>query len=203
MLTFGIDAGMIRYGGDNVAPVVPNDELVAKYPFLIDEYYVSVSRAQSDNNLHVVLEAFAKMPDKKLVLVSNFKKSTYGVELYEKYKDFENMYLINGVYEKTEINAIRFNARAYIHSHSRCGTPPSLCEAMYLGRPIISYDAEVNHELTEDHALFFQDADELVNVVNNLTEDTLSNLSEYSIDISHRKYTWEYISKEYSKVFDA
>ncbi len=201
--TFGIDAGMIRYGGDNVAPVVPNDELVAKYPFLIDEYYVSVSRAQSDNNLHVVLEAFAKMPDKKLVLVSNFKKSTYGVELYEKYKDFENMYLINGVYEKTEINAIRFNARAYIHSHSRCGTPPSLCEAMYLGRPIISYDAEVNHEVTEDHALFFQDADELVNVVNNLTEDTLSNLSEYSIGISHRKYTWEYISKEYSKVFDA
>lgn len=201
--TFNIDAGMIRYGGDNVSPVIPTDELVSKYPFLNQEYYVSVSRAQSDNNLHIVLDAFAKMPDKTLVLVSNFKKFAYGIDLYEKYKGYKNIYLINGVYEKTEINAIRYNARAYIHSHSRCGTPPSLCEAMYLGRPIISYDTEVNHEVTEEHALFFKDVDELVNIVESLTEDKLSELSEYSTSISHTKYTWENIAKEYSEVFDA
>ena len=200
--SFGIDAHMIRYGGDNVAPVEPTEELIAKYPFLKEDYYVSVSRAQVDNNLHVVLEAFANMPNKKLVLVSNFMKNEYGKNLYEKYQDYKNIYLVNGVYEKNEINAIRYNARAYVHSHSRCGTPPSLCEAMYLGRPIISFDADVNHEVTEEHALFFKTADDLKGIVEQLTEEQLAELSIHSEVISHREYTWATIANKYAEIFD-
>lgn len=200
--TFGIDAHMIRYGADNVAPVIPSDELVAKYPFLKDEYYVSVSRAQVDNNLHVVLEAFATMPEKKLVLCSNFQKNEYGKNLYDKYQSYPNIYLINGVYAKDEINAIRYNARAYVHSHSRCGTPPSLCEAMYLGRPIISFDVEVNHEVTEGHALFFKNADELKTIVESITQEQLEALAKHSEEVSHREYTWETIADQYADIFD-
>lgn len=200
--TFGIDAHMIRYGADNVFPVEPTEDIVVKYPFLKDEYYVSVSRAQVDNNLHVVLEAFAKMPEKTLVLCSNFQKNEYGKNLYEKYKGYKNIYLINGVYEASEINSIRYNARAYVHSHSRCGTPPSLCEAMYLGRPILSFDAEVNHEVTEEHALFFKTADDLKEIVENLTAEKLTELSYHSTEISHREYTWSTIANKYSDIFD-
>lgn len=200
--TFGIDAHMIRYGADNVFPVNPTEELIAKYPFLTDEYYVSVSRAQVDNNLHVVLEAFAKMPEKKLVLVSNFKKSEYGINLYEKYKDVKNICLINGVYEKNEINAIRYNARAYIHSHSRCGTPPSLCEAMYLARPVISFDAPVNHEVTEEKALFFKDAEDLKTIVESVSAEKLKEISKQLEEISHREYTWTAIANKYADIFD-
>lgn len=200
--TFGIDAHMIRYGGDNVFPVKPTEGLVSKYPFLRGEYFVSVSRAQVDNNLHIVLEAFALMPEKKLVLVSNFKKSEYGVKLFEKYKDYKNIYLINGVYEKNEINAIRYNALAYIHSHSRCGTPPSLCEAMYLSRPIISYDADVNHEVTEEKALFFKNANDLKEIVETVSAEKLVELSQYSEKISHREYTWNAIACKYANIFD-
>ena len=200
--TFGIDAHMIRYGGDNVFPVVPTEDLIAKYPFLKDEYYISVSRAQVDNNLHIVLDAFAKLPEKTLVLVSNFMKSEYGKNLYEKYQGYNNLHLINGVYEATDINAIRYNARAYVHSHSRCGTPPSLCEAMFLGRPIISFDADVNHEVTEEHALFFKNADELKDIVNNLTVEQLNSLSKSSYEVSHREYTWAAIANKYADIFD-
>lgn len=200
--TFGIDAHMIRYGGDNVFPVVPTEDLIAKYPFLKDEYYISVSRAQVDNNLHIVLDAFAKSPGKTLVLVSNFMKSEYGKNLYEKYQGYNNLHLINGVYEATDINAIRYNARAYVHSHSRCGTPPSLCEAMFLGRPIISFDADVNHEVTEEHALFFKNADELKDIVDNLTVEQLNSLSKSSYEVSHREYTWAAIANKYADIFD-
>lgn len=200
--TFRIDAHMIRYGADNVTPIEPSSELIAKYPFLKNEYYVSVSRAQVDNNLHVVLDAFSKMPEKTLVLCSNFQKNEYGRNLYEKYHGLSNIFLINGLYEKDEINAIRYNARAYIHSHSRCGTPPSLCEAMYLGCPIISFDADVNHEVTEEHALFFKNSEELKEIVENLTNKELVDLSKLSEYVSHREYTWSTIANKYAEIFE-
>ena len=201
---FGIESvHVIRYGADHCTPVAPDAVLLDKYPFLDKEYYVSVSRAQIDNNLHIVLEAFANMPNKTLVLVSNFKVSDYGKELYEKYaKGYPNLVLISGVYDKKELNAVRSNAAAYIHSHSRCGTPPSLCEAMYLNLPIISFDTEVNHEVTNEYALFFKDAKELKDVVNNTSGETLSKMSEKSGAFAHDNYTWNHIGEQYIELIE-
>lgn len=200
--TFGIkDAVVIRYGGDNAIKVEPDSELLEKYPFLNEDYYVSVSRAQVDNNLHVVLEAFAKMPEKKLVLVSNFKVSDYGKELYEKYQGYDNIILIPGIYDKREINAVRSNALAYIHSHSRCGTPPSLCEAMNLALPIISFDVEVNHEVTADNAFFFRTSEDLQQVVGDTTKEEFVKMAEKSFALAKKELTWDYIWKQNARLF--
>lgn len=201
--TFGIhDTKVIRYGGDQVEYVEPDEQLLAKYPFLNEEYYVSVARAQVDNNLHVMLEAFSKMPEKKLVLVSNFKVSDYGKELYEKYsKGYSNIILIPGIYDKRELNAVRSNALAYIHSHSRCGTPPSLCEAMNHGLPIISFDAEVNHEVTGEYAFFFSSSDDLVKIVNKTKKEELIAMSQKSLQRAKEELTWQRIAEQYSEVF--
>lgn len=201
--TFDIDeAHVIRYGGDQATPVSLDDSLRNKYPFLNDDYYVSVSRAQVDNNLHIVLEAFAKIPEKKLVLVSNFKVSQYGQDLYEKYNGkYPNIILIPGVYDKKELNAVRSNAVAYIHSHSRCGTPPSLCEAMNLGLPIISYNAEVNHEVTKDFALFFDTSDDLARIVSETTKERLEQIAIHSTDLAKKELTWKHIGEQYAELF--
>lgn len=201
----GIDnALVIRYGGDQVENIGPDQELLAKYPFLNEPYYVAVARAQIDNNLHILLEGFSKMPEKKLVLVSNFKVSEYGQKLYEQYKDkYPNMILIPGIYNKKELNAVRYNALAYIHSHSRCGTPPSLCEAMNLGLPIISYEMPVNHEVTGDYALFFSDPDSLVSVVRSASEDNLKEMAKHSTALAQSEYTWKHIADQYAEVIEA
>ena len=199
---FGIsDAVVIRYGGDNAVKVSANEELLSKYPFLNDKYYVSVSRAQVDNNLHLLLEAFAQMQEKKLVMVSNFSVSQYGQELFEKYKSYENIVLIPGIYDPVELNAVRSNAYAYIHSHSRCGTPPSLCEAMNLGLPIISYDVEVNHEVTDDKAFFFSSASDLQRLVLTLSDEDMSVMAEASYKRAKAELTWEHIWNQYSELF--
>lgn len=201
--TFGIDnVTVIRYGGDQAEHVKPDEELLKKYPFLNEEYYVAVARAQIDNNLHIMLEAFAKMPDKKLVLVSNFKVSDYGQKLYEQYKDkYPNMVLIPGIYDRRELNAVRSNALAYIHSHSRCGTPPSLCEAMNHGLPIISFNAEVNHEVTRENAFFFTTPDDLVNVVENTSKEDFSAMAEKSLALAKSELTWKHIAEQYIELF--
>lgn len=202
--TFGIDnVTVIRYGGDQAEYVAPDEELVKKYPFLKEEYYVAVARAQIDNNLHIMLEAFAKMPKKKLVIVSNFKVSDYGKELYNKYsKGYSNIILIPGIYDRRELNAVRSNAIAYIHSHSRCGTPPSLCEAMNHGLPIISFDAEVNHEVTGENAFFFASADELVKMVKNTKKEELAAMAEKSLDLAKKELTWKHIAEQYVELFE-
>ena len=201
--TFGIDnVTVIRYGGDQAEYVKPDEALLKKYPFLNEEYYVAVARAQIDNNLHILLEAFAKMPDKKLVLVSNFKVSDYGQKLYEQYKDkYPNMILIPGIYDRRELNAVRSNALAYIHSHSRCGTPPSLCEAMYHGLPIISFNAEVNHEVTKENAFFFTTPDDLVSVVENTSKEELKAMAERSLALAKAELTWKHIADQYIELF--
>lgn len=201
--TFGIkNAVVIRYGGDNATKVEPDTELLKKYSFLNSEYYVSVSRAQIDNNLHILLDAFSKMPEKKLVLVSNFKVSDYGKEMYEKYQGYDNIVLIPGIYDKKEINAVRSNALAYIHSHSRCGTPPSLCEAMNLELPIISYDIVVNHEVTGEHAFFFSTPEDLQQVVLNTSKEELSKMAEKSYKLAKQELTWDYIWKKNIELFE-
>lgn len=201
--TFGIDnVTVIRYGGDQAVYVKPDEELMSKYPFIDKEYYVAVARAQVDNNLHILLEAFSMMPNKVLVLVSNFKVSEYGQKLYEQFKDkYVNIILISGIYDKRELNAVRSNALAYIHSHSRCGTPPSLCEAMNHGLPIISFDAEVNHEVTGENAFFFSTSDELANVVECTSKEELTVMAEKSFALAKAEFTWKHIADQYVKLF--
>ena len=53
------------------------------------KYHLSISRAQEDNNLHLVLEAYSKMPNKILVLISNYNNFNYGVKLKSKYKNLK------------------------------------------------------------------------------------------------------------------
>lgn len=200
--TFGIKSQLIRYGGDNAFKVSPTKALLKKYPFLNEEYFVDVSRAIVDNNLEMVLNAFSFMPEKKLVLVSNFDSSDYGKAVYEQYKDYTNIVLIKGIYDKTELNAVRSNAKAYIHSQGWSGTPPSLCEALSLRLPIISFDTEVNREVTQNKALFFRDEKELETIIKNLSDNSLVKLAEESKMLADKEYTWQHICDQYCELFE-
>lgn len=195
---FGADSIVIKYGGDHAQKVPYDADLLTKYPFLNKEYAVSVSRAQVDNNLHVVLEAYSKMPNKLLVLVSNWQVSDYGLKLRQQYYGkFPNIIILDAIYNPTEINAIRSNAQFYIHSHSRCGTAPSLCEAMSLGLAIISYDMPVNHETTREKALFFKDSESLVRVVENVTKEETIELAKASKETAAEEFVWSHIAEQY------
>jgi len=200
--TFGVDAMVIRYGGDHAIKVEVDNDLANKYPFLRDNYFVNVSRAQIDNNLHLVLEAFKNMPEKILVMVSNWSVSSYGMELKREYKDkYPNIFILDAVYKPKEINAIRGNANAYIHSHSYCGTSPSLVEAMSLGLPILCFDVPTNRETTKEKAYFFKNNSELRNLIKLLSEEDLNNNAKEMKKIADTEYTWLSISSKYADMF--
>lgn len=199
---FGVDSKVIRYGGDHAIKVDLDDALIEKYPFLRSNYFVNVSRAQIDNNLHLVLDAFKNTPERTLVMVSNWSVSTYGTELKTEYMDkYSNIIILDAVYEPKEINAIRGNAHAYIHSHSYCGTSPSLVEAMCLGLPIFSFDVPTNRETTKGKAFFFKDSLELRTLITSTSEEDLTtNIREMKV-IADVEYTWHSISEKYADMF--
>lgn len=199
--TFNIDAEIIAYGGDHVVKRDVNDAALKKYPFLNLDYDVSVSRAQVDNNLHILLEAYKSFPDRNLVLISNWNISEYGKSLLKEYQGINNLFLVNAVYDKTELDIIRGNAKLYIHSHSRCGTAPSLVEAMSYNIPVICFDVPVNHATTNDKTKYFKDSESLSYILENIDVDNYEKIKDDMFFIAKTEYTWKNIADKYLKLF--
>lgn len=196
---YNVESELIEYGGDHVVRAQLTEGAIAKYPFLKEKYILSVSRAQSDNNLHMLLDAFETMPDYKLVLISNWHTSKYGEDLKQKFLNkFDNIVILDAIYNQEELDIIRSTASLYIHSHSFCGTAPSLVEAMNLELPIICYKAQTNVETTEGKSYYFQNEGELKELIDSVfSNEKLVQLGKDMKAIADRRYTWSRIAQKY------
>lgn len=195
------ESTLIEYGGDHAGNVDYTKNDLIKFPFLEKPYGINISRAQPDNLLHLVLEAFKENPDNTIVIVSNWDNFQYGRNLKKKYSNYKNIFIIDAIYDLNELNMLRSNASYYIHSHTFCGTAPSLVEAMYLGLPIISFDAETNRYTTEEKALFFEDLNYLSSIIKNFDKVDLKTLGLKMKEVAERRYTWKTIGQKYISIF--
>ena len=190
------DIYVIPYGGiiDNSLNIEQN--FIEKYSFINDEYFLSVSRALADNMVDELCNSFLNN-SRKLVVISNFSSSTYGNQILKKYSGVENIVLINGLYNKPELDLIRRNCKAYIHTHTLCGTAPSLVEMIIARRPIISIDIPQNRfTLHNEGAYFttFEQLKEFLGVQPNFDEFIPS---KEICDLYH----WQKIVDDYEKLF--
>jgi len=195
------ESQLIEYGGDHVSKIEITNKLKRKYSFLNLKYDLSVSRAQPDNNLHIILETYSKLPERNLVLISNYAKSNYGRNLIKKYSNFPNIIMQTAIYDLYELDAIRRNAELYIHSHTFCGTAPSLVEAMNLELPVVAFDVPTNHYTTENKAIYFKNEKELSEIVKTLKNSDKKIIGQEMGEIAQRRYTWKRISDSYAELF--
>jgi glycosyltransferase involved in cell wall biosynthesis len=192
-----------EYGGDHAQFRPITADMVDKYPFLSRPYDVTVSRAQEDMNIHMVIDAYKEVTKRTVVIISNWEKTEYGLALKAENKGkYSNIILLDAIYNQDELNVIRSNAAVYLHTHSMCGTAPSLVEAMYLGLPVISFKVPTNLETTEQKALFFESVPELVTVLNGLSSDKLKSLGLTMKEIADRRYQWKRITDIYKKCIE-
>jgi glycosyltransferase involved in cell wall biosynthesis len=198
---YGVRSELIAYGADHVTKEVLSDEIKEKYSFLNDKYAFKVCRIEPENNIHLILEAFSEYKKLNIVIIGNWKNSEYGKNLKEQYSSFENIFLIDPIYDQKILNEIRSNCYIYMHGHSAGGTNPSLVEAMYLGLPIFSFGIGYNKETTHNKAQYFDTKDELISLLKNIDEKKLKTVANDMLNIAKENYTWEKISQEYSKLF--
>lgn len=204
--TYGKHSEMIAYGGDqalrNVSPE-REKEILEKYGLEKGKYAFSVCRIEPENNCHVTLEAFAKMPEtarlKKLMFVGNWMRSEYGMELVAKYEACNNILTQTPIYDLDTLYVLRSCAGMYIHGHSAGGTNPSLVEAMQFPVPIVAFDCIYNRETTHNKALYFADSEELKE---RLTDE--SNHSAVGMamqEIAKKEYQWKIIAEKYEELY--
>lgn len=185
---------IIPYGGEIDTTLDISRTIEEKYPFIVKDYFLSISRSLKDNYLDELCLSFVGS-DFQLVLISNLSRSAYGTEILEKYSSIPNITLINGLYDKQELDLIRRNCKAYIHTHTLCGTAPSLVEMIIAGRPIFSIDIPQNRYTLHNQGYFFKTFPEIQKV---LKEDNPAN---YVPDDEIRSlYSWEKIVADYESL---
>lgn len=192
------DSVLIAYGGDHVSKI-EDDSLYEKYPFCKNPYSVTVCRIEPENNIHVILEAFSKMPEKQLVMVGNWENGEYGSRLREKYSKFSNIHMLDPIYESHTINWIRSNAAIYVHGHSAGGTNPSLVEAMNFGLPILAFDCVYNRETTMNECVYWKNSEDIQYFFQSIPD--LDSIASKMQDIGKKLYSWEKIAEQYNSLY--
>ncbi|MGQ9847387.1 MAG: glycosyltransferase [Bacteroidales bacterium] len=165
------------------------------------KYACQVCRIEPENNIHLILEVFSEYTDLDIVIIGNWTNSDYKRGLKKIYECFENIHLLDPIYEQRILNQIRSNCYIYIHGNSAGLTNSSLVEAMYLGLPIFSYAVRYNRETTENKAKYFNNKEELIALLKNCDEKNLAIIARYMKKIALKNYTWEKISNQYSLLF--
>lgn len=200
---YGKQSSQIEYGGDHVLNVDLLEDTAKKYRIVKGEYAFKVCRIVPENNIDMILEAFSCTPSIKLIVIGNWNFSEYGIKLREIYNRFENISMLDPIYEQDTLDELRSNCGIYIHGHSVGGTNPSLVEAMNLGLCIVSYDVDYNIETTEGKAIYFKSVEELTDILKRFIANELNILlvKDTMKEIALRRYRWSIITEKYSHVF--
>lgn len=187
---------VIPYGGD-LAKGTDKQELLGQYKFLNDNYYLSVSRAIKDNQITELIE-FWKQRKEALVVISNFSTSDYGMQIWKNRNNLsKNIVLINGLYDKNILDTIRRGCTGYIHTHTTCGSAPSLIEMVHARVPIISFDVPQNRFTLENQCAYFKNFNELNKIL-----DKKEGLRTYTPSQKLKeKYLWKQIINRYEELF--
>lgn len=171
------------------------DDLLHKFPFLNDDYYLSVSRSIEDNKILELCETFKNKENKKLVLVSNLSKTEYGKKILKQFSQQINIIIIDGLYIKNELDLIRRNCKAYIHTHTLCGSAPSLIEMIAVGKPIISIDVPQNKFTLNEECQYFKGFEELSELLD-------MHVYKSPSEELKRIYKWSEIVSKYEAVME-
>jgi len=209
------DSHLVEYGGDNAradtpkaraeqSSVVPlhkadtDNELVDTG---FERYAIAVCRIEPENNIHIILEAFAEAEALPLVFLGNWDYSDYGRSLRQQYSDTPNLLLLDPIFDQRRLYALRSNACLYIHGHSSGGTNPSLVESMSLGLPVMAFDVVFNRATTENLAGYFNDVDSLQAALLELDDTDLAGNAERMHSLARRRYSWATIANKYTELF--
>jgi len=190
---------VIPDGGEIDYSLEASDYLLQKYAFLNQPYFLSISRSIKDNKLFELCNSFKDYNETILVVISNFSNSEYGKSVYKKFNSYEHIFLINGLYEKALLDLIRRHSFAYIHTHTLCGSAPSLIEMIVCKKPIFSIDIPQNRFTLNNEGTFYNSFDELKSILENFDYNVLQNSLPSHETIS--QYEWSKIISNYEDIF--
>ncbi|STQ74774.1 DUF1972 domain-containing protein [Grimontia hollisae] len=190
---YALESKTISYGGDHAIRALT---LTAKS----EDFSLALCRIEPENNIAMILDAFSNS-NLKLKFVGNWGSSEFGRVMRSKYSSFENIQLLDPIYDLDELYKLRANCSLYIHGHSAGGTNPSLVEMMHFGVPILAFDCDFNRFSTKDSAHYFKNSEELLTLLSFDKKDELAENAEAMKNIALECYTWEKVRNSYETLY--
>lgn len=189
---------VIPYGGDHAVatPAAPSSGLD-----LPADYALALCRIEPENNVAMILEAFARMPSQRLVFVGNWDNSAYGRRLRNDFADTPNLWLCDPVYDPGRLRHLRDRATLYVHGHSAGGTNPALVEMMHFGIPVVAHGCIFNRHTTDNAARYFLSTDDLIGVVEAIEPDA-AEIGARMRKLAQTRYTWREVAATYFVLLD-
>lgn len=185
-------AEVIAYGGDHAVK--------GNLPAEKESFSLALCRIEPENNVKMILEAYAQVPNQSLKFIGNWDNSEFGKELKNRFGVFNNIELIDPIYDLDQLFKLRSKAARYIHGHSAGGTNPSLVEMMFFDLPIYCFDCNYNRASTQDKAMYFSSSEHLLQLLNTTNDDL--TIAQQMLEIAKRRYTWSIVKQQYENLFN-
>jgi glycosyltransferase involved in cell wall biosynthesis len=188
----------IPYG----APSVQADPgRVAEVGLVPGEYHLVVARLEPENNVHVIAEGHhrseARLP---LAIVGAAPYGdTYVSRLQALTDSSEKIKMLGSVWDQQLLDALYAGCTTYWHGHSVGGTNPSLLRAIGAGAPVAAFDVVFNREVTNGHALFFDDAADVASLAAAVEDDGQALHARAQQALAHVRtaYQWDEVAARY------
>jgi len=200
-LKYEAPAVFIAYGAE-VYRHQGNDGLLEKYQLIADEYDLLIARFEPENNIEIILKAYQSLPERTLVLIGRHQATLFGKKLYEVYGHLPNVVFLGGIYDKEQLNIIRYRSALYYHGHSVGGTNPSLLEAMACSTVICAHDNEFNRGVLNEQAFYFSKETDIITCARSFTgKADFKGWISNNLAAIETEYNWEVITNRLEDYF--
>lgn len=195
------DSEYIAYGAH---PFTNADESILKdFALNKGQYNMIMARFEPENNIDMVLEGIAAVPDTNTpILVIGNHNTKYGNYLKEKYKAYSHIRFIGALYNIDHLNNLRYFSKLYFHGHSVGGTNPSLLEAMASKALILAHNNDFNRGVLKENAYYFSNSQDVAKLVKTTEKEDNMQLIENNYNAIINDFNWEKINGDYLQFFE-
>lgn len=181
----------------------PNSEILKEYNVEVEKFNMIMARFEPENNLDMVLEGVAlNQEDKTPILVIGNHNTKYGNYLKNKYKAFDNIKFMGGIYNLEHLNNLRYFSNVYFHGHSVGGTNPSLLEAMASQALIFAHNNDFNKGVLKENAFYFSSSLEVKKLLNTIKKNDNLHLITNNYNAIVNDFNWNKINADYLQLFN-
>ncbi len=166
-------------------------------------YLTLVCRPIPENSIAELVRGFSRRPrGYKLAVLGGYTpaEDPYHREVVESASG--DVLFLGSIYDKAEVEALRYHSAAYLHGHTVGGTNPSLVEAMAAGNPVIAHDNPYNRWVAQDAAVYFETEEDVADRLDGLLSSParLEQMGAASRARHGAEFTWEHVAGQYEQL---
>ncbi|MDA3918842.1 MAG: DUF1972 domain-containing protein [Deltaproteobacteria bacterium] len=136
------------------------------------KYAILIARPEPENSILEIVQAYSSqkrgMP---LVILGEYNPDSNDYQKAILDAAGNEIQFVGAIYHQTQVQALRFFTRFYIHGHTVGGTNPSLVEALGAGSPVLAHDNKFNRWVAGEGSLYFSTEAECAEKISELVEN--------------------------------